>query len=79
MPDTPSTNADLSLPMGVPPGLPGSVPAELPVKLPGSAAEIRAMLQEWLDDTSGYDEQVWPELKAALERNRTGTRRLFDG
>jgi hypothetical protein len=37
------------------------------------------MLQEWLDDDSGYDEQVWPELKAALERNRTGSRRLFDG
>jgi hypothetical protein len=79
MPDTPSLNANLSSPIGVAPVLPGSPSNELPIKPPGTAAEVRAMLQEWLGDTSGYDEQVWPELKSALERNRTSARRLFDG
>ena len=79
MPDTPSTNADFSSPLGAPPALAGSTPAELPIKPPGSAAEVRAMLKEWLDDASGYDEQVWPALKSALEQNRTSNRRLFDG
>lgn len=79
MPDTPSTNADLSSPVVTPPMPVGSTPAELPIKPPGSAAEVRAMLQEWLHDTSGYDEQVWPALKSALEQNRISNRRLFDG
>ena len=25
------------------------------------------LLNEWLDDESGYDEEAWPELKANLE------------
>jgi hypothetical protein len=39
-----------------------------------------AMLQEWCDDESGYDEAAWPELKEALNRERdaVGARRLFD-
>ncbi len=37
------------------------------------------LLQEWMADESGYDEETWPELKAALDRNRPpGSRKLFD-
>jgi hypothetical protein len=45
------------------------------------AAKVLALLQTWLDDESGYDEETWPELKKALdaERDRVGARRLFDG
>lgn len=44
------------------------------------AAKVLALLQTWLDDESGYDEEAWPELKKALdaERDRVGARRLFD-
>lgn len=34
-----------------------------------------ALMDEWMKDESGYDEETWPELKEALERN-TG-RKLF--
>jgi len=48
-------------------------------KTPKSARVI-ALLQGWLKDRSGYDEKTWPELKAALERERARRRaeRLFD-
>jgi hypothetical protein len=38
------------------------------------------LLDSWLADESGYDEETWPELKKALdeERRRVGARRLFD-
>jgi hypothetical protein len=35
------------------------------------------LLEEWLTDESGYDEETWPELKAALERDRLSDRKLF--
>jgi len=38
-----------------------------------------ALLDEWLDDDSGYDEETWPELKESLDRDRLSDRRLFDG
>ena len=37
---------------------------------------IRA-LHEWMADESGYDEETWPELKKALEANRSSSRSLF--
>jgi hypothetical protein len=39
-----------------------------------------ALLASWLNDDSGYDEEAWPELKEALdrERARVGARGLFD-
>jgi hypothetical protein len=43
------------------------------------AAGIKALLDEWLRDESGYDERMWPELKAAIDRDRSSSRRLFDG
>jgi len=36
------------------------------------------LLEEWLQDESGYDEETWPELKEALERDRLSERKLFD-
>ncbi len=37
------------------------------------------LLDEWMADESGYDERVWPIVKRALEENRSGYRRLFNG
>jgi hypothetical protein len=37
------------------------------------------LIEEWLADDSGYDEEAWPELKAALDRDRLSSRQLFDG
>ena len=38
------------------------------------------VFRSWLTDESGYDEETWPKLKKALnrERERIGARRLFD-
>lgn len=46
---------------------------------PKSAAMIE-LFRDWLTDESGYDEQTWPKLKSALnrERARIGARELFD-
>jgi hypothetical protein len=35
------------------------------------------LLNAWLADDSGYDERTWPELKKAIEENRTSYRRRF--
>lgn len=35
-------------------------------------------LDEWLADESGYDEETWPKVKAALEEDRLSSRKLFD-
>ena len=37
------------------------------------------LLEEWLADESGYDEEAWPELKDALDRDRLSARKLFRG
>jgi hypothetical protein len=36
------------------------------------------LLDEWLSDDSGYDEETWPLLKNALENNRLSNRSLFN-
>ena len=41
-------------------------------------ARVMALMEEWMTDESGYDEEVWPELKAALDRDRLSDRKLFD-
>jgi hypothetical protein len=48
------------------------------IKEPGNPKAVLALLEEWMADDSGYDEPVWPALKAALEANRAGERRLFN-
>lgn len=37
-----------------------------------------ALLDQWLNDDSGYDEETWSELKKSLDRERLSNRRLFD-
>ena len=37
----------------------------------------RRLLQEWLADDSGYDEDVWPEVKQLIEENRLSPRKRF--
>jgi len=46
---------------------------------PDGTDPVIALLEEWLADESGYDEETWPELKAALNREREliGARKLF--
>lgn len=38
------------------------------------------LLDEWAVDESGYEDEAWPQLQAALdaERERLGMRSLFD-
>ncbi len=59
-----------------------AVIAELDQIKPPSAkaAKAIALFKSWLKDESGYDEEVRPRLKRALEleRARVGPRRLFD-
>jgi hypothetical protein len=43
-----------------------------------NSAAVLALLNEWLQDESGYDEETWPELKLALDRDRLSKRKLFD-
>ena len=37
----------------------------------------RRLLQEWLADDSGYDEDVWPKVKRLIEENRLSPRKPF--
>jgi hypothetical protein len=37
------------------------------------------LLDRWLDDRSGYDEEAWPALKTGLDEHRPSARRLFNG
>jgi hypothetical protein len=43
-------------------------------------AHLNKKLDEWLNDESGYDEEVWPQVQAALDQTREdlGMRKLFD-
>ncbi|MEP7337406.1 MAG: hypothetical protein ABI977_06640 [Acidobacteriota bacterium] len=36
------------------------------------------LINEWLADESGYDEEAWPKLKQLLEENRSSNRSLFN-
>lgn len=36
------------------------------------------LLDEWMAEDSGYDEETWPELKEALDRDRPSYRKLFE-
>lgn len=42
--------------------------------------KVIQLLDEWMADDSGYDEETWPQLKEALDRERdlVSARRLFD-
>jgi hypothetical protein len=57
-------------------GLPSPVKDRSDRALQNEAA--RKLLREWLIDTSGYDEQVWPQAKKVIEENRLSPRSRFD-
>jgi hypothetical protein len=42
-----------------------------------SSEEAILLLEGWLADESGYDEETWPELKEALDQDRPSDRKLF--
>jgi hypothetical protein len=51
---------------------PGSIP-------PGDPEAALRLLEEWMKDESGYDEQTLPALKVDLDHNRShAARKLFD-
>jgi len=50
--------------------------SDLTVQETKNEAAIR-LLREWMADESGYDEQVWPIVKKAIEENRSSYRRRF--
>lgn len=41
-------------------------------------AMLITLIESWLADDSGYDEEVWPQLKAGIEESRTSTRKRFN-
>ena len=48
--------------------------------LPESSATAEAaiaLIEKWLADESGYDEQIWPGLMRNLEKQRLSSRKLF--
>ncbi len=47
-------------------------------RLQTSPEAVIALLDEWLQDESGYDEETWPDLKEAIDRDRLSERKLFD-
>jgi hypothetical protein len=45
---------------------------------PSDPVAVIALLDRWLRDESGYEEESWPELKEALHRDRLSERKPFD-
>ena len=47
----------------------------------GDPDPVVRLLEDWLTDESGYDDEAWPELREALdrERERLGMHPLFGG
>jgi hypothetical protein len=39
--------------------------------------KLLQLLDEWMADESGHDEEMWPKLKAVLEQDRISSRPLF--
>lgn len=50
--------------------------AEVRVELvrPGQPPSAIALLDKWLQDESGYDEETWPKLKSELDKHRLSAR-----
>lgn len=38
---------------------------------------LRELIELWLADDSGYDEEVWPQVKAGIEASRMSSRKRF--
>ncbi len=48
-----------------------------PYSLTECGDPLIALIEGWLVAETGYDEETWPELKAALDRDRLSDRKLF--
>lgn len=59
-------------------GVPGVGEKISAVQQAKNEAAVRLM-KEWLKDESGYDEETWSRLKAAIEANRLSSRSRFHG
>jgi hypothetical protein len=46
---------------------------------PKENASVIALLNRWMADTSGYDQEFWPEIERAIEENRSSYRKRFNG
>jgi hypothetical protein len=55
------------------------IPFDLQPHTPESIEQIVQILDEWMADDSGYDEETWTELKTSLnlQRDAVNARRLF--
>lgn len=55
--------------------------AESPARMtsPEKAQALTHLLDDWLADTSGYDERTWPALKEGIESSRLSSRKRFRG
>jgi hypothetical protein len=45
--------------------------------MPMDRIAAATLIENWLHDTSGYDEEVWPVLQAEIETNRLARRARF--
>ena len=52
-------------------------PVEAPLSARERAEKVIQLLDEWMADESGHDEEMWPKLKAVLEQDRISSRPLF--
>ncbi len=43
------------------------------------ARRVVRMLDDWMADESGHDEEYWPKLRAVIEQDRLSARPRFDG
>lgn len=41
-------------------------------------AKVQKLFKEWLQDSSGYDEEAWPQIKQALNENHSKSHNLFN-
>lgn len=39
--------------------------------------KIKKLFEEWLQDSSGYDEETWPQLKQTLNENHSMSHNLL--
>ena len=41
-------------------------------------AKVKKLFEDWLLDSSGYDEEAWPQIKQSLNENHSTSHNLFD-
>jgi hypothetical protein len=41
-------------------------------------AKVQKLFEAWLQDSSGYDEEAWPQIKKALNENHSKSHNLFN-